>query len=93
MIIGLIIFIGLALVSIGLIIYEANNSVEVDPQEPFIYGDYDEGKDPILRHQQVFCMNCQFSKDGIICTNGDTLADITNERVKQCKKESMFIAK
>jgi hypothetical protein len=92
MLVALIIFIAFALISVGLIAYEAKHSVAVDPKAPFLHGDYDEDNDPTARHQEVFCKHCQFSKDGIVCLK-DTVAEITDERVANCKRTSMFIAK
>ena len=36
----------MAVLSLGFFSYEIKHAKEVDPKEPFIYGDYDPSKDP-----------------------------------------------
>ena len=90
--IPLIIFIIFALVSVFLMMYEAKHSVEVNPKEPFLRGDYDEKNDPTLKHQRVFCENCQFFDGTSICL-AEPMSEITDARVSHCKATSMFVPK
>ena len=46
MAIGLIIFGVLSFIGLCVFIYEIRRAEVVDPNEPFIYGDYDPDKDP-----------------------------------------------
>lgn len=36
----------MVVLSLGFFFYEIKHAEEVDPKEPFIYGDYDPSKDP-----------------------------------------------
>lgn len=36
----------MVVLSFGFFFYEIKRAEEVDPKEPFIYGDYDQSKDP-----------------------------------------------
>ena len=46
MMIALYIFLALVVIGLALFIHGIRNAQEVDPNEPFIHGDYDPSKDP-----------------------------------------------
>ena len=46
MTIALYIFLALVLIGLVVFIHGIHNAQEVDPNEPFIHGDYDPNKDP-----------------------------------------------
>ena len=77
------------LIGMGVLVYEAKHSIPVDPNLPFLHDDYDDRNDPTLRYQRVFCSNCKFFDGGSICLNG-TPAEVGDDRVEHCKKNSMF---
>ena len=42
----IIVFLVLSFISLCAFIHAIKHAVEIDPKEPFIYGDYDPSKDP-----------------------------------------------
>ena len=86
----LIIF-GFVIIIFGLISYVINKSVEIDPKEPFLKGDYDERKDPTIKHLRVFCENCVFYKKGKCEKQNNT--KINDEIINECKSSSLFVVK
>lgn len=53
------IIIGLMVVlSLGFFFYEIKHAKEIDPKEPFIYGDYDLSKDP-SKEDSIIVHECE----------------------------------
>ena len=91
LVVGIILGVSM-LIGLCMVLYEAKHAVQVNPNEPFIYGDYDYRKDPTLKHQRVFCENCQFFDGTNICL-AEPMSEVTDARVSHCKATSMFVAK
>ena len=88
----LIILISLLAITAILFKYEASKTVAVDPNKPFLHDDYDYRNDPTLKHQKVFCENCQFFDGTDICLKPN-MSEINDARVEHCKTTSMFVPK
>jgi len=84
--------VSLLLITAVLFKYEALHSITVDQNKPFLHDDYDYRKDPTLKHQKVFCNNCQFF-DGINICLAEPMSEVTDARVAHCKATSMFVPK
>ena len=58
MMIALYIFLALVVIGLALFIYGIRNAQEIDPNEPFLYGDYDPTKDP-SKENNIVVHNCE----------------------------------
>lgn len=58
MTIALYIFLALVLIGLVVFIHGIHNAQEVDPNEPFIYGDYDPSKDP-SKEDNIIIHKCE----------------------------------
>lgn len=87
-----IIMLSLLLISVIIFKRETSYSITVDQNKPFLHDDYDYRKDPTLKHQKVFCENCQFFDETNICL-AEPMSEITDARVSHCKATSMFVPK
>ncbi len=58
MTIALYIFLALVLISLVVFIHSIHNAQEVDPNVPFIHGDYDPSKDP-SKDNNIVIHNCE----------------------------------
>jgi hypothetical protein len=87
-----IILVSLLLVTAVLFKHEASRSITVDPNKPFLHDDYDYRKNPTLKHQKVFCENCQFFDGTNVCL-AKPMSKVADARVSHCKATSMFVPK
>ena len=82
----------LLLITVIIFKYETSHSITIDPKKPFLRGEYEHRDEQTLKHQKVFCENCQFFDGTDICLE-EPMSVVNDARAKHCKAMSMFVPK
>ena len=78
------------IISFIVLMFEVKKAPLIPGDQPFLYGDYDLKKDPVLDFERKYCTNCKYYDKESCCLHNSNVGKIKNENICKCIENGFF---